>query len=191
MALPPWLIFCVIVSVLVLLPLVPSFILFRLLPSTAVVSGPFQGLKINLGGAVGAYFLILVAMLTIPRDWVDDSSYEEYTLRGEVVLDAIAGDLADRRRIILAFDPRKETISNPISGNTFRWTMKTLRRADGHEPQWSFDAIIVQYPDYGTEIINLEDGAIDAGTKRISFPSVRLKKLEINDASNERVLVLQ
>lgn len=45
-----------------LLPLIPSILLFKFLPSTAAVSGPFKGLQINLGGAVGAYFLLVLVI---------------------------------------------------------------------------------------------------------------------------------
>lgn len=47
----------------ILLPIIPSILLFKFLPkSKAAVTGPFKGLKINLGGAVGAYFLLVLVI---------------------------------------------------------------------------------------------------------------------------------
>jgi hypothetical protein len=47
----------------ILLPIVPAFLLFHALPSKAFVSGPLEGLKINLGGAFAAYFAVVVLVI--------------------------------------------------------------------------------------------------------------------------------
>jgi len=52
----------ILVSV-ILLPILPAFLLFKALPSTAIVSGPFQGLNINLGGAFAGYFAVVVLVI--------------------------------------------------------------------------------------------------------------------------------
>lgn len=56
-------------SVLVLMPVVPAFLLFKALPSKAIVSGPFQGLRINLGGSFAAYFVILLILISSHSVW--------------------------------------------------------------------------------------------------------------------------
>lgn len=43
-----------------LLPLIPAFVLFRFLPSAANVEGPFKGLTIKLGGAFAGYFVTVL-----------------------------------------------------------------------------------------------------------------------------------
>ncbi|MEA2336687.1 MAG: hypothetical protein QOE82_694 [Thermoanaerobaculia bacterium] len=55
----------VILSFVVLLPLVPAFLLFKLLPSRAVVKGPLAGLNVNLGGAFGGYVALTVFVTTV------------------------------------------------------------------------------------------------------------------------------
>jgi hypothetical protein len=50
----------VILTTLLLLPLVPAFIIYKFLPSKTVVKGPFKGLNINLTGAFGGYFLLVI-----------------------------------------------------------------------------------------------------------------------------------
>lgn len=42
----------------ILLPLGPAFVLYKLLPSTAKVEGPFKGLNLQLSGAFGGYFML-------------------------------------------------------------------------------------------------------------------------------------
>jgi len=59
-----------------LLPLVPAFILYRLLPSDIKVGGPFHGLNLQLSGAFGGYFLLTVMAFvyikSIPKPVTDD-----------------------------------------------------------------------------------------------------------------------
>jgi hypothetical protein len=66
----------------ILLPIIPALLLFKLLPlSTADVSGPFHGLQIKLGGAVGAYFLLVLVIYFGPRP---TPPYEVWTLKGYI-----------------------------------------------------------------------------------------------------------
>ena len=37
-------------------PIVPAYLLFKALPSTAIVTGLLHGFKIDLGGAFAGYF---------------------------------------------------------------------------------------------------------------------------------------
>src|ERR1700720_3113161 len=53
-----------VLAAVVLLPILPAYLLFRLLPSSSNVSGLLQGLEIKLGGAFGGYFILVVLILT-------------------------------------------------------------------------------------------------------------------------------
>jgi len=54
--------------IIILIPILPSYLLFSILPSRADVSGPFQGLEIKLGGAFAGYFLlVLLVIFQLPR----------------------------------------------------------------------------------------------------------------------------
>jgi hypothetical protein len=44
----------------VLVPIVPAYLLFRVLPSSGNVSGKLQGLEIKLGGAFAGYFAVVL-----------------------------------------------------------------------------------------------------------------------------------
>jgi len=48
--------------VIVLLPLVPAVILYKLFEQKTFVTGPFKGLRLDLSGAFAGYFLILVVL---------------------------------------------------------------------------------------------------------------------------------
>ncbi len=65
------------IFVIVLCPLLPAFILFKFLPTEAKVEGPWQGLKIKLGGAFGGYFLLVLLVLgyfySAGQDRIDDA----------------------------------------------------------------------------------------------------------------------
>lgn len=44
----------------VLLPVIPAYLLYKLLPAKTTVTGPFKGLNIKLSGAFSGYFLVLL-----------------------------------------------------------------------------------------------------------------------------------
>lgn len=75
----------VILAGMVLLPMIPSFLLFKLLPNTAVVGGPFHGFRIDLSGAFGAYFILLVLILSTKNGiWDPPPAYQVWTVKGTV-----------------------------------------------------------------------------------------------------------
>lgn len=52
--------FLFLLAALLLVPLVPAYILYRNLPSETVVKGPFRGLTVQLTGAFGGYFVLVL-----------------------------------------------------------------------------------------------------------------------------------
>lgn len=50
----------VLLSVVVLLPLIPAFLLYKYLPSKTIAEGPFKGLNVHLTGAFAGYFLTFI-----------------------------------------------------------------------------------------------------------------------------------
>jgi hypothetical protein len=60
--------------------------LYRFLPSNTVVNGPFQGLNVNLTGAFGGYFLVLLEVFAFYRTLpaYDKSGNEVWTIRGKL-----------------------------------------------------------------------------------------------------------
>lgn len=50
-------------SLAVILPIVPAYVLYKTLPAKTTVTGPFKGLDIQLTGAFGGYFLVLLVVV--------------------------------------------------------------------------------------------------------------------------------
>ena len=72
----------IILSALVFLPLIPAFLLFKLLPSTAVVKGPLAGMNVDLGGAFGGYVALTVFLATFYTTKM--TAPETWTVQGEL-----------------------------------------------------------------------------------------------------------
>jgi len=70
-----------------ILPVVPAFILFRFLPSTAIAKGPFHGLRVDLGGAFGGYFLLFITLIPLMFRLIraKENIGEIWTVKGMVV----------------------------------------------------------------------------------------------------------
>lgn len=71
-------------AIIILLPLIPAFLLFKLLPNTAVVNGPLQGLRIDLSGAFAAYFALVALVLSTHSVWDPPPAYQVWTVSGRV-----------------------------------------------------------------------------------------------------------
>lgn len=105
----------IILSTLVLLPLIPAFLLFKALPSTAVVKGPLTGLNIDLGGAFGGYVALTVFIATFYATRM--SGPETWTVEGQ--LQALEGEVPSAinctlRPPVLKIDDDKFQFNIPI-----------------------------------------------------------------------------
>lgn len=56
-----------------LLPIIPSYLLFRALPCRAIVEGPLAGFKTSLGGAFAGYFVVFILLLLKLDVWKAES----------------------------------------------------------------------------------------------------------------------
>jgi hypothetical protein len=74
----------IILSVLVLLPLIPAFLLFKLLPSRAVVKGPLAGFDVALSGAFAGYFALTIIVATFYAQNLQPKKYKTWVVRGQL-----------------------------------------------------------------------------------------------------------
>jgi hypothetical protein len=74
----------IVLTVLVLLPVIPSFLLFKLLPSRAVVNGPLAGLNVALGGAFAGYVCLTVFVATYYAKNLRPQTYRTWSVRGQL-----------------------------------------------------------------------------------------------------------
>jgi hypothetical protein len=95
----------------VLLPLVPAILLFKYLPSSGEVDGPFRQLRIKFGGAFAAYLVLFIVMWeAIPKDL---HHYHTWTVRGVVQLKHPDKEQAPSlREVICRIIPPKFEVEN-------------------------------------------------------------------------------
>jgi hypothetical protein len=68
----------------ILLPIIPAFILFKALPASGDVSGKLQGLQIKLSGAFAGYFAVVVLILANHKVLIP-SPVQVWVVTGDVV----------------------------------------------------------------------------------------------------------
>jgi phosphotransferase system glucose/maltose/N-acetylglucosamine-specific IIC component len=71
-------------AAIILLPVLPAFLLFKALPSSAEVTGPFKSLTIKLGGAFAGYFAILLVIFSTHNIWNPPPIYQVWQINGSV-----------------------------------------------------------------------------------------------------------
>lgn len=74
----------VLIAFAILIPITPAYILYKALPSTSNVEGPFQGLKIRLSGAFGGYFLLVLLIFGFHYS---QPKYEVWEVQGQLKTD--------------------------------------------------------------------------------------------------------
>ena len=65
-------------STVLIVPLLPAFILYKFLPSKTMVTGPFKGLNLNLTGAFGGYFLLVLISIGLTHFVLQNQLTEEH-----------------------------------------------------------------------------------------------------------------
>jgi len=127
--------------IIILVPIVPSYLLFRLLPEKAVVTGPFKGLRIDLSGAFAGYFLIFLVLIGV-RGSFQSTSYQKWVVTGQIVF----ADTSANTYI----DPRYVTLSVPSMRSDWdgNFTMDFVTTSDG---QFDYPHLYINYPGYQPE----------------------------------------
>ena len=168
----------VIMLIIILVPIIPAYLLFKLLPATTVVKGPFKGLKIDLSGAFAGYFLIFLVLVGI-RTSFQSTNYQEWTAIGRIVP-------PDAGAVIYYVDPRYVTFSTPAvkSDSNGNFSLTFLVTSDG---RYDFPYMYINYPDYaplsfflGPKEKNVQNGTppikIDMEKKVVYLGEVHLVK---------------
>ena len=175
----------------VLLPLLPAWILFRKLPSTAKVDGPWQGMKVKLGGAFAGYFVVLLAVFGYFY-WKDNelAKYEQlvhtlqtkvadleaklyastkvYTVKGKIKAEGkTAFNDSERESFELEINPTSETW-NVSSDGLFTASIPVVVKQDGQTP--NFPDIELGFPKYLPTAIHLAAQEVAGLDIRVKVP---------------------
>jgi hypothetical protein len=101
-------------AVVVLLPIVPAYFLFKVLPqASGSVAGTLAGLKIKLGGSFAGYFAVVVLIFSTHNIWAPappaplPPPYQVWELSGQVT--------DDQGRTIEPLDVRDVLLMPPLS----------------------------------------------------------------------------
>lgn len=66
MSLNPFIMHLLYLGVITLLPLIPAFLLYRIMPADAQATGVLSGIKFKLGGAFAGYLVLVVTLILLP-----------------------------------------------------------------------------------------------------------------------------
>lgn len=173
-------------GLVVLLPIVPAWVLFRTLRSSAIVKGPLKGLNLNLGGAFAGYFALLITILSTHNLWNPSLEWQVWEVSGTIT--------DENGRVIEPLDVN-DVIVKPSSfdtsiGGRFTLIISTTPTQGGGV---AFPALEVSYPNYQAKRIPLDPSdslsndikmVRDENARRITLPPISLKKLpEYSDAN--------
>jgi hypothetical protein len=176
----------ILVSV-VLLPIVPAYLLFKALPSSAIVSGPLQGLNINLGGAFAGYFAVVVLVISThnivfpPPPPPLPPAYQVWEISGQVTdQDGNAIEPLDIKDIALS-----PPIFQSSPGGNFTLTFATMPAPGGG---MKYPILTVSHPNFQVMTIPLEPSALkelattlkvdrDDATREIKIRQISLRSI--------------
>ena len=132
--------------IVVFFPLLPAYILYKMLPSTTTVSGPFKGLTINLTGAFGGYFILVLLLLGFVATRFTSSKYQydSWRIKGTAGFQQTA-NAPDLRAISLFMRP-----PNPVINEDGSFEMEVMAKKGS-----DFPFLIVDHPGFKREVVSL------------------------------------
>jgi hypothetical protein len=150
----------------VLLPLVPSVLIYWLFPNTPVaVSGPLAGVSIKTGGAFGAYLVVLLltwAELQTINQTITSWQSQFWTVKGTVQLVGPGEQPVRSSELIRGSDV--VTTSLPHIFNEYEVTLRILQEKDGRLP-----LTMIKVPRFGEQKIEWSLGKKDYFSRTIEF----------------------
>jgi hypothetical protein len=162
------------------LPLFPSYILYKLLPSRATVAGPLRGWNINLSGAFAGYFLLVLIAAFMVREQVqrdyDSGSFQVWKVVGKVSSPEEYQDFAGKP--VVGFDPRPVIV---FSDGRFELEIIVRRSRTGTDSM-EFPKVLFGGPAHKKETRYLkfnDEYKVDQKTRTIEFKNeIVLKTLQ-------------
>jgi hypothetical protein len=152
---------------IVLVPTLPAYLLFRALPSTAIVTGPLKGLTINLGGAFAGYFALVVLIFSTHSIWNPPPAYQVWDVKGKIV-EPVGAATHPLQMQDFQLEP---AAFKSLGAGTFKLTLFTTPAQDGS----------IQFPDmkinrepYDSVPVSLEAATKDEKRHEITLKPINL-----------------
>jgi hypothetical protein len=164
---------------LFLLPILPAYLFFRLLPSTGNLEGTFQGMGIKLSGAFAGYFALFLVIIhylepirdvTIPQP---SQLIQVWNVEGQLT-DEQGNGIEPLSKEDVQFQPDVLLLQR---GGWFKATFTT--QANTTATKTEFPALFLSHPDYiGTRIdLGPDSGYVDSGNRDEATHHIFLKKV--------------
>lgn len=166
-------------AAILLLPAIPAYLLYAVLPSGADVSGPFKGLNIKLSGAFGGYFLLVLlssgyvavdlrGQITGLEDQIAEletkmagvKRYEIWTIKGSIEPRGLpeTRSKVDQELFEVVLWPGNVTKRKPNRENVFEFVVKAPFSMTRGQLDLDFDDITVNHDEYfGSNPVKLKD----------------------------------
>lgn len=167
-------------ALVVLVPLVPALLIYKLAPGRQFASGPFRGLNIKATGAFAMY--LVVAILTMPvvlRLDLPDGGSSLYVLRGQLQIENVRSrEEFDTHALMINFGPRDESKQAAKTG-LVSWAINVKAPPGvGEAVDWPFRFVVIEYPDHTSATFNIAE-AVRSGDQEFDFPAPKqMKRLE-------------
>ena len=131
----------VLMTAAIMLPIVPSWFLFRTMRSNGEMSGPLGGFKVRLSGAVVGYFVLFYFMLgAIPES---SGHYHTWTVSGRLAFERPDGTPAPNvNDVFVRFVPPRLSVLNE---GAFSWEIPVVEDRSG---RLQFPDLQVDLPGY-------------------------------------------
>jgi hypothetical protein len=165
--------FVYIVAV-ILLPLIPAVIIFKLIPGESRVDaeGPFQGLKLKLSGAFAGYFIVVLVAWAQVRLMIEPSRVRIWHVTGSVSLgEPGAGPIT---AVQVQVEPPRSSIKDGQGRISFPLAIPLKHSGDG------ISSLYLSFPGYETAYLELDPD----GKHLAAYQSDSQKAVHIDDANS-------
>jgi hypothetical protein len=146
-----------ILALVILLPIIPSFLLFKALPAGADLGGLFQGMDLKLSGAFAAYFALVLLILSTHSIWNPPVYYQVWQVSGTVT--------DEGGNAIQPLDPQDVSLQppsfQPQLAGAFKLSFSTIPGQGNSE---DYPVLMVGHKDYTAVNIDLDPASGDTSS---------------------------
>jgi len=167
---------------IILLPVIPAFFLFKVLPSTADVSGPLQGLTIKLSGAFAGYFAVVVMVFATHSVWNPAATYQAWEVYGQLK-DAQDGSPISQLGAgdVISVPPTYEA----SDGGSFKLTIVTMPSPGGGI---EYPDLVIGHQDYAPTRISLDPSSLKSAEDKLQVAiNVNGRQIRLNNIALQKL----